>query len=104
MTQAAPAATPSDLDAATPRPATDSADDLLDALENRRANWVTFTSSSTAKNLAALLGPDYRAKLAGVRIASIGPVTSATLKELGLEPTVVANTSNIDGLVEAIVS
>jgi uroporphyrinogen III methyltransferase/synthase len=79
-------------------------DELLEALENRRANWVTFTSSSTAKNLAALLGPDYRAKLAGVRIASIGPVTSATLKELGLEPTVVASTSNIDGLVEAIVS
>jgi uroporphyrinogen III methyltransferase/synthase len=38
-----------------------------------------------------------------VKIASIGPVTSATLKELGLEPTVQAGTSSIDGLVDAIV-
>jgi uroporphyrinogen III methyltransferase/synthase len=65
-------------------------------------NWVTFTSSSTARNFAALLGEAYREKLAGVKVASIGPVTTATLKELGLGPTVQADTFNIDGLVEAM--
>jgi uroporphyrinogen III methyltransferase/synthase len=79
-------------------------DELLEAIEARRVNWVTFTSSSTAKNLADLLGSDYRAKLAGARLASIGPVTTTTLKELGLEPAAVAQASNIDGLVEAIVA
>ncbi|HWE01181.1 MAG TPA: uroporphyrinogen-III C-methyltransferase [Tepidisphaeraceae bacterium] len=77
---------------------------LLDALESRGLNWITFTSSSTAKNLAGLLGPDYRAKLAGVKIASIGPITSKTLRDLGLEPTVEATTYNVEGLVEAILS
>ncbi len=76
--------------------------DLIDAVEERRVTWVTFTSSSTAKNFTALLGSDYRGKLAGVKFASIGPVTTATLRELGLEPTVQAETSSIDGLVEAI--
>jgi uroporphyrinogen III methyltransferase/synthase len=77
---------------------------LLDALESKQVTWVTFTSSSTAKNFAALLGPDYKAKLANVKLASIGPVTTATLKELGLTPTVQAETFNIDGLVAAMQS
>ena len=68
---------------------------LLDALENRELNWITFTSSSTAKNLVDLLGPDYKAKLVGVKLASIGPITSKTLRELGLEPTVEAKTYNV---------
>ena len=50
----------------------------------------------------AVLGPDYKAKLAGVKLASIGPITTATLREVGLEPAVEATTFNIDGLVAAI--
>ena len=75
---------------------------LLDALESRSVHWITFTSSSTAKNFATLLGGNYKEKLRGVKIASIGPITTATLRELGLEPTIEAQTFNIDGLVEAI--
>jgi uroporphyrinogen III methyltransferase/synthase len=63
---------------------------------------VTFTSSSTARNFVALLGDGYRDKLRGVRIASIGPITTVTIKELGLEPAVQAETFNVDGVVEAI--
>jgi len=37
-----------------------------------------------------------------VKLASIGPITSQTMRKLGLEPTVEAATYNIDGLVEAI--
>jgi uroporphyrinogen III methyltransferase/synthase len=76
---------------------------LLDALAAGELTWVTFTSSSTARNFADLLGPDYRERLKDVKLASIGPVTTTTLRELGLEPTVQADTFNIEGLVDAIV-
>ena len=75
---------------------------LVDALEAKQVTWVTFTSSSTARNLISLLGEDYRRKLAGVKLASIGPITTATLREFGLSPTVEAKQFNIPGLVAAI--
>ncbi len=77
---------------------------VIDAIDDKRITWVTFTSSSTAKNFAQLLGPNYREKLAGVKLASIGPVTTQTLTELGLVPTIEAKTYNIDGVVEAILA
>jgi uroporphyrinogen III methyltransferase/synthase len=86
------------------RPAAALPQELLDALAGGEVNWLTFTSSSTAKNFAALLGTDYAAKLQGVRIASIGPITTETLAKLGLTPSVQAETFNIDGLVQAIAS
>lgn len=75
---------------------------LLEALSAREVNVITFTSSSTARNLVELLGSDYREKLAGVELASIGPITTKTLRELGLEPAITANSYTIEGLVEAI--
>ncbi len=60
---------------------------------------VTFTASSTVQNFRALL-PE--ADLTGVCLASIGPQTSATLRELALEPTVEAEQSSLDGLVSAL--
>ena len=59
---------------------------LRDALSNprRRPHVVTFTSSSTVRNFVALLGARQRADLDEVRLASIGPVTSSTLRESGL--------------------
>ncbi len=43
-----------------------------------------------------------REALQDIRIASIGPITSATLREHGIEPTVEAQPHTIGGLVEAI--
>ena len=63
-------------------------------------DWVTFTSSSTVKNLAKMVGVE---ALRVSRAASIGPVTSATLRELGLEPAAEAAEYTIDGLIAAIV-
>ena len=77
---------------------------LVEALDAKQVTWVTFTSSSTAKNFVALLGDDYRSKLAGVKLASIGPITTATLRELGLEPTAQADKFNIDGLIASLIS
>src|ERR1700686_763701 len=49
---------------------------------SRRPHIVTFTSSSTAKNFAELLGDSRDGLLENLQFASIGPVTSATLREL----------------------
>jgi uroporphyrinogen III methyltransferase/synthase len=86
------------------KPAAALPEPLLDALAAGEVTWATFTSSSTAKNFATLLGPDYRDKLKGVNVASIGPITTTTLRELGLEPTVQADTFNVNGLVDALVA
>ena len=63
------------------------------------ADYVTFTSSSTVRSFLASAAPG-----AATRIVSIGPVTSATLREHGLEPHVEADRHDIDGVVEAIVA
>jgi len=79
---------------------------LQAALENpdKRPNVVTFTSSSTVKNFVELLGARRKsALLNGMRTASIGPVTSATLRELGLPVDIAAREFTIPGLVAAIV-
>ena len=65
------------------------------------ADYVTFTSSSTVRfflaQAADTLGPR-------ARLASIGPVTSQTLREHGREPDLEAARHDIDGLVESIVA
>jgi len=63
---------------------------------------VTFTSSSTATNFLQLLGDQAREALRGVCVASIGPVTSATLEKARFKPTVEAREYTMRGLVEAI--
>ncbi len=81
-----------------------------------KADYITFTSSSTvrfflqaagemsadgertasgASGASALLSP-------ATRVVSIGPVTSATLREHGIEPHVEAERHDIDGLIEAL--
>ena len=70
----------------------------------RRPHIVTFTSSSTVRNFVHLLGGSRRMKvLARIRMASIGPITSSTLRELGLPVDISAREFTIPGLVAAIV-
>jgi uroporphyrinogen-III synthase len=67
----------------------------------RRPHVITFTSSSTVRNFVALLG-SRRVNVEGIGLASIGPVTSSTLRELGLGVDIEAKEFTIPGLVEAI--
>lgn len=67
-----------------------------------KPNVITFTSSSTATNFLGLLGRNAAKQLEGVSLASIGPVTSATLKQAGFPPAVEAREYTMTGLVEAI--
>lgn len=77
---------------------------LRAALKNpsRRPDVITFTSSSTVRNFVTLMGKMHVP--GGIRLASIGPVTSATLKELGLQVDVEASEFTIPGLVSAIIA
>lgn len=84
------------------RPAQSLPETVLAALRQGRVNWITFTSSSTANNMVRLLGEE-RTLLTPVKIASIGPVTSATVRAMGFEPAVEAHPSTLEGLVEAMV-
>ncbi len=63
------------------------------------ADLITFTSSSTAENFVALKLP----MPAGIKTASIGPITSDTLRKLGLAVDVEAKKFDIPGVVAAIV-
>lgn len=80
---------------------------LKSAFENphHRPHVVTFTSSSTVGNFVELLRSRGKraARLDGILTASIGPVTSSTLRELGLGVDIAAKEFTIPGLVEAIV-
>jgi uroporphyrinogen-III synthase len=49
---------------------------------SEKPDWITFTSSSTVRNFVAMAGAE---AIAGVKVASIGPVTSATAREFGNE-------------------
>src|SRR5215813_11472491 len=62
------------------------------------ADLITFTSSSTVENFLTLGLPWPK----GMRIASIGPITSKTVRDQGLEVAVEARRHDIDGLVQAI--
>ena len=68
----------------------------------RRPHVITFTSSSTVKNFLALVGKQSRYSLQNIKLASIGPITSATLKENGLNPHIEAKNFTIPGLISAI--
>jgi uroporphyrinogen-III synthase len=71
----------------------------------RRPHLVTFTSSSTVTNFVALIGgrgPSTHTRLEGIRFASIGPITSATLRDFGLPVHIEASEYTISGLIRAI--
>jgi uroporphyrinogen-III synthase len=65
--------------------------------------WVTFTSPSIAHAFASLWGADWPAQRRGLLAASIGPVTSAALRELGVEPAAEAADPADPELVAAVV-
>jgi len=75
----------------------------LQALEEQRIHCVTFTSSSTAENLSAILGENRMLRLLeGVTVAAIGPVTAKTCRELGLKVHIEPQKYTLENMTEAI--
>ncbi len=78
----------------------DRADSMVHArLSEGSIDWVTVTSSMIARSLVRLFG----SALQRARLASISPVTSKVLQELGYPPTAEARQYTLPGLVAAIV-
>jgi uroporphyrinogen III methyltransferase/synthase len=69
----------------------------------RAADYVTFTSSSTVRFLVQAAGGEAGLS-AGTRVVSIGPVTSETLREHGIEPHVEAERHDIEGVLDALLA
>ena len=75
-------------------------------LEEGEIDMITFTSTSTVTNFMKMFGDkaeQVKTWLKDVNIASIGPVTSETVRKLGLNITVEPADSTIDALTDAII-
>jgi uroporphyrinogen III methyltransferase/synthase len=76
---------------------------MLTRLKERTIDLITFTSSSTVKNFHDLLPPeDFDNLMKGVTIASIGPITAETARNLGFDVHIIAESFTIPGLCQAI--
>jgi uroporphyrinogen III methyltransferase / synthase len=77
---------------------------LCKALREGTIDMITFTSSSTATNFAAMLRDrDLPRLLSKAVIACIGPITQKSVEDLGMRPEVVSKEFTIPGLVSAMV-
>jgi uroporphyrinogen III methyltransferase / synthase len=77
---------------------------LCKLLREGTIDMITFTSSSTATNFAAMLrDQDLPRLLSSAVIACIGPITRKTVEDLGMRPEVVSEEFTIPGLVSAMV-
>jgi len=74
--------------------------EVTGALRGGTIHWTTVTSSAIARSLAALLGEELRR----TKLVSISPVTSATLRECGFEPSAEAAEYTTGGMIEAILA
>jgi len=79
-------------------------DSLIERLENKTIDCLTFTSSSTVKNLKKLLPPDrFKDLIRDVTVACIGPITAGTAESLGFNVHIVAEEYTIPGLYKALI-
>ncbi len=65
--------------------------------------WVSFSSPRIARHFAGLFGASWAARRATLRAASIGGVTSAELRSLGVEPAAEAAAPGDEEIVAAVV-
>ncbi len=80
-------------------------DDSLDmpaTLARGEVHAITFTSGSTVRHFVERIGPHALPHARRAVIACIGPVTARVAEEVGLPPTLVAQTSTVEGLVDAL--
>ena len=84
-------------------PPRSAAEDLRQALADK-LDLLTFTASSTVQNFVDLLDAEHLALAQDIPVASIGPLTSKTARELGFNIVIEPVNSTLDSLLEAIKS
>jgi uroporphyrinogen III methyltransferase/synthase len=78
--------------------------EVREILKKRDVSAITFTSSSTVANFVEMLGrEEARELIAGIPVASIGPITAEKAKALGIETAVMPAEYTIPALVQALV-
>jgi uroporphyrinogen III methyltransferase/synthase len=77
-------------------------DRLRHILRNEKIDWITFTSSSTVTNYFKILG-DIQLQNKRSKLASIGKITTETIKQHGFMPSFTAKPQNLEGLCQGIV-
>ncbi|NLM52728.1 MAG: uroporphyrinogen-III C-methyltransferase [Firmicutes bacterium] len=78
---------------------------LREMLAAGKIHYLTFTSSSAVRNFVETIGPEkIKALLSGVKLISIGPVTSATARSLGLPVDLEAKEYTIDGIMKVLIA
>lgn len=70
----------------------------LERFRSEGADWITFASSSSVENFLAMKVP----LPAGIRVASLGPITSETLRAAKIKVDVEAPTADLDAFARAI--
>jgi uroporphyrinogen III methyltransferase/synthase len=76
--------------------------EIIGKIKSGEIDWLTFTSPSTVKGFFAHVRSDL-ISAHGVKVASIGPVTTEQLKKLNVNVSAQAKTHTIDGLIDALI-
>jgi uroporphyrinogen III methyltransferase/synthase len=72
--------------------------EVANRISQGEIHWITVTSSAIARSLVQMFGEDLRQS----RLASLSPITSNTLRELGFEPAIEAKVHTMQGLIDAL--
>ena len=80
----------------------DKKDLALEVIEDEEVDYITFASSSTVKNFITLIGEENIKKLKNKNIISIGPITSKTIEDFGVEVYREAEVATIDSMIDTI--
>ena len=78
-------------------------DEVLDILNSGEADYITFASSSTVTNFVDIIGKENIDKLNNIKVISIGPITTQTVKSLNINLYKEAEVSTIDGMISTII-
>jgi uroporphyrinogen III methyltransferase/synthase len=74
---------------------------LSEWVKHKKIDYVTFTSSSTAQYFVSAMGEKNLKKLQ-TKYLSIGPVTSRSMRDLGLKPSAEAKEHTVEGLIKTL--
>jgi len=75
---------------------------LNDLIQAGQIDLITFASSSTVENFMKMVGSEAREKVRRIPVASIGPITSETVRRFGLDLRIQPKEYTIPTLVKEI--
>lgn len=77
-------------------------DEILEKIQTRQIDLITFTSSSTVKNFISIIGKKQVRQMKNIIVACIGPITAKTAASYGLAVKIMPENYTIPALIAAI--